>query len=265
MCGDSTSIDAVERLMNGETAELCFTSPPYADQREYNGEKELSTEHLATFIRAAYGKTTFFAVNLGYARKDGAVCPYWDDYISEAKSCGLNLLSWNVWDKGNPGAIGNHTAMFGIEHEWIFVFGPAPKELNRTIENDSAGALTHGPLGRNADGSKIPERRREIRSHRQLGTVLRLPPDTVTRIDHPAKFPVGLPEAYIEAMTSLDGGIYEPFGGSGSTLIACEKTKRKCFMMELDPHYVDVIVARWCKYSGKTSIKRNGEPMEWTI
>ena len=58
---------------------------------------------------------------------------------------------------------------------------------------------------------------------------------------------------------------YDLFGGSGSTLIACEKTKRRCFMMELDPHYCDVIVSRFVKYTGKTSIKRNGEPMEWTI
>lgn len=55
------------------------------------------------------------------------------------------------------------------------------------------------------------------------------------------------------------------FGGSGSTLIACEKTKRRCFMMELDPHYIDVIVTRWCKYTGVTEIKKNGQPITWTI
>jgi DNA modification methylase len=52
--------------------------------------------------------------------------------------------------------------------------------------------------------------------------------------------------------------ILDLFGGSGSTLIACEKTKRKCFMMELDPHYVDVIIARWEKYTGQKAELING-------
>jgi hypothetical protein len=52
--------------------------------------------------------------------------------------------------------------------------------------------------------------------------------------------------------------VYDGFGGSGSTLIACEKTNRKCFMMELDPHYIDVIIARWEKFTGKKAELLNG-------
>ena len=59
--------------------------------------------------------------------------------------------------------------------------------------------------------------------------------------------------------------IADVYGGSGSTLIACEKTKRKCYMMEIDPHYIDVIVNRWCKFTGETKIKRNGKSFEWSI
>lgn len=77
---------------------------------------------------------------------------------------------------------------------------------------------------------------------------------------HPNQKPIGLTEKILDGANVLD-----LFGGSGSTLIACEKTNRKCFMMELDPHYVDIIVSRWCKYTGKTEIKRNGEPMTWTL
>jgi len=73
LCGDSTNVQHVERLMGGQKASLCFTSPPYADQREYGGGKELSTEHLATFIRAAHGFVELFAVNLGISRKGGEV------------------------------------------------------------------------------------------------------------------------------------------------------------------------------------------------
>ena len=73
------------------------------------------------------------------------------------------------------------------------------------------------------------------------------------------------PVALMEWGLSFSKGtkILDLFGGSGSTLIACEKTKRRCFMLELDPHYIDIIISRWCKYTGKKEIKRNGEPMEW--
>lgn len=72
-------------------------------------------------------------------------------------------------------------------------------------------------------------------------------------------FPVALPEAYIRACTSSNGTVYEPFSGSGSTLIACEKTNRRCFGMEIDPGYCDVILARWEKFTGKQATLVTGE------
>lgn len=258
MCGDSTSIDAVENLMNGENAELCFTSPPYADQREYNGEKELSTQHLATFIRASCHLCKYYAINLGLSRKEGQLNTYWDDYITEARSSNLLFLSWNVWDKGECGSIGNQTAMFGISHEWIFVFGPNKKELNRTVENKSAGELANHNGNRQKDGTVKKQKDRIIGQYSQLKTIYQCTAQKARdEIDHPARFPVGFPEGYIEAMTLHGESIYEPFGGSGTTLIACEKTNRRCFMMEIDPHYCDVIVARWEKYSGKKATLLN--------
>jgi DNA modification methylase len=259
MCGDSTAITDVERLMDGKKAELCFTSPPYADQREYNGGKELSTEYLATFIRAAYGKARYFAVNLGYSRKDGEVNQYWDDYIKEAKNCGLKLLSWNVWDKGECGSIGNQSAMFGISHEWIFVFGEKTKDLHRTLENKSAGAKANHTGNRQADGKIKKSKERIVLSHQQLKTVYSCTAQKARdEINHPARFPVEFPEGYIEAMTNFGDSVFEPFGGSGSTLIACEKTDRHCFMMELDPHYCGVILDRWQKFTGKKAQREDG-------
>lgn len=252
MCGDSTNTDNVMALFAGAKAELCFTSPPYADQREYNGEKELSTEFLATFIRAAYGVAKYFAVNLGYARKNGEVSPYWDDYLKEAKDCGLRFLSWNIWDKGECGSIGNQTAMFGISHEWIFVFGPETKKLNRTVPNKSAGDRANHTGNRQRDGSIKKSKECIIGDFSQMKTVYACTAQKARdEIDHPARFPVEFPEGYIEAMTDPSDTVYEPFGGSGTTLIAAEKTGRSCLIMELDPQYADVIVARWEKYTGK--------------
>lgn len=259
MCGDSTSIDAVDKLMNSEKAELCFTSPPYSDQREYNGNKDLSTEYLATFIRSANNYVKYFVVNLGYSRKNGEVNTYWDDYIKEAKNCGLKLLSWNIWDKGECGSIGNQTAMFGIQHEWIFVFGHDAKELNKTVANKNVNKNVnknrHGTI-RQKDGSlsKIKNPETKVHEFSQLKTIVYQTPLKARNlgIDHPAMFPVEFPEQFLEAMTNNSDGVYDPFGGSGSTLIACEKTNRKCFMMELDPHYCSIIIERWKQFTGKT-------------
>lgn len=252
MCGDSTSTDAVETLFAGAKAELCFTSPPYSDQREYNGEKDLSTEYLATFIRTAYGRSKYLVVNLGYSRKNGEVNQYWDDYIKEAKACGLKLLSWNIWDKGECGSIGNQTAMFGISHEWIFVFGTEPKALNRTIPNKNAGYFSDHNSTRQSDGSVKKGANRTVGEFSQLKTVYECSAQKARdNIDHPARFAVEFAEGYYEAMTDPGNVVYEPFGGSGTSLIAAEKTGRICRIMELDPKYCDVIVKRWEDFTGK--------------
>lgn len=74
---------------------------------------------------------------------------------------------------------------------------------------------------------------------------------------HPAEFPVELPSRCIKMHSREDDIVLEPFGGSGTTLIAAEQLNRKCFMMELDPHYCDVIIARWEKLTGNKAEKVN--------
>ena len=87
-----------------------------------------------------------------------------------------------------------------------------------------------------------------------MESVLELLPEmSDIRKEHPATFPVKLPEAYIKAMTDESDVIIEPFGGSGTTLIAAEKLGRSCRIMELDPKYCDVIRKRWTKWA-----KENG-------
>ena len=258
MCGDSTSVDAVETLMGGAKAQFCFTSPPYADQREYNGGKELSTQHLATFIRTSSGFCSFFAVNLGLSRKNGEVNTYWEDYIAEARQCNLKFSSWNIWDRsGEGGSIGNMTAPFPINHEWIFVFAYESPDLNRTIPNKHGGKDVSATI-RGAD-SEFAKRKSVVHDLGKIGTVLKCGVQR-GKNEHPAMFPVELPQNYIEACTKNDDIVYEPFGGSGSTLIACEKTNRHARLMELDPKYCDVIIKRWQDFTGKqATLEATGE------
>lgn len=70
--------------------------------------------------------------------------------------------------------------------------------------------------------------------------------------------PIGLIANELQISSNKDSVILDCFGGSGSTLIACEQLKRKCRMIELSPHYIDVIIQRWQKLTGKDAIRQDG-------
>lgn len=258
LCGDSTKKEDVERLMNGESAELLFTSPPYSDMRDYNGDKDLSVDHLSDFINVYSDFADYQVINLGLKRANNEVVPYWDEYIKKAQDSGYKFLSWNIWKKPNAGSIANQTAMFPIEHEWLFVFGENVKKLNKTIKNKTAGKVSKRHY-RKADGTIINGELRTRHNKRPIGSVIELCQEVNKELNqhHPAIFPIELPSKYIEAMTDQNDNVIEPFCGSGTTLIACEQLNRNCFAMELDPHYCDVILSRWEQFTNQTAKKLN--------
>jgi DNA modification methylase len=253
LCADSTDANNTARLFKNKEAELCFTSPPYADQREYNGGKNLSTEHIAKFIEVT--KAKYFVINLGIMTKNQAINCYWDDYIKSAEKSGLKLLSWNIWSRqGFAGfTINQIKGMFAIEHEWIFVFGKEPKILNKTIKNKSHsdGEVKDVSVRLNNGDRRIDTI--TTNGFRQLGTIYSGGVERKPVGNHPATFPIEFPITYIEAMTNRKEIVYDPFGGSGTTLMACEQLDRTSYIMELDPKYCDVIIKRWESYTGKTA------------
>ena len=260
LCGDSTDSDAVAKLMDGQKAELLFTSPPYSDMREYNGSKDLSVTNLVEFITSFYEYCEYQIINLGIQRKDNDINEYWNDYINKARDNGYKFLSWNVWAKPSAGSIGNQSAFFPIAHEWIFVFGKKFKDINRTCERTTSvkKERTHRKV-RQADGSMknstvgfqgaLKEMESVFYSNPELGAI---------RKDHPATFPIELPSEYIKAITNEGDLIAEPFTGSGSTMVASHQLNRKCYGMELDPKYCQVIIDRMKKLDPTLIIKRNG-------
>ena len=274
LCGSSTDKNDVTRLMEGQKSKLLFTSPPYSDMRTYNGDKELSVDSIAQFIPCYEPSTALQAVNLGIQRKDGEVYPYWNAYLDTAKQAGLKLLAWNVWDKLTCGSVGQQKAMIPIRHEWIFCFGKEPVPVNPTWRKKEASIYSGGRYNkiRQADGSfRIARRGNEIGAFKKMESLLELPEQTslesVTkqlsekgkiRAEHPATFPVALPSEYIVAFTDENDIVVEPFGGAGTTLIACEQLDRTCFIMELDAHYCDVIIKRWENFTG-CKAKKDGQ------
>jgi DNA modification methylase len=257
LCGDSTSVTDVERLMGGQKAEYLFTSPPYADLRTYGqADADMSVAHLKMFIRSFMELCSYVTINLGLKRKEHEVVPYWDEYIAEAKDCGYKFLSWGVWARPSAGSVGNQSAFFPCTHEWMFTFGKAFKDINRCEDRrTNPHKIGDTRMVRQPDGSMKGSSRGEQGERKELESVIFLNPELgAIRKEHPATFPVALPEKFINAITSSGESVVDPFGGSGSTLIACEKTGRKCYMMELSPQYCDVIVTRWEQATGKKAV-----------
>ena len=266
LCGDSINEEHIAELMNHRDSELLFTSPPYSDMREYNGGKDLTVSNLAQFIAKYEPYCHYQAVNLGIQRKDNEIVSYWDEYIEIARNAGYKFLAWNVWAKQNAGSVGQQSAFIPIAHEWIFVFGTDFKDINRVEKRKTA--IKKGKTERSvrqADGSMKyssfgkQEHLKEMESvyfqTAEMGAIRKL---------HPATFPIDLASKYIRSITDVDEIIVDPFLGSGSTLIAAEKTGRICYGMELDPKYVDVIVQRYVDYTGNEYITKNGIPTTWT-
>jgi len=253
LCGDSTDADNVATVFKSNNVRLCFTSPPYAQQRDYKNPAELSVEHLSNFLPTAVSSVEYFAVNLGISRSEGVIDQYWDRYIDAAKNAGLGLLSWNIWSRENMKmSIGQSTAMFPIQHEWVFVFGTEPTKLIPIIENKYGGKslLT---TDRQQDGTLKNKGRKTTRHRRELGTITTL--QAVNRNDdHPAQFPVGLPQLYLQ---SFGGDVFDPFCGSGTTLIAAEQLGRRCYAIEIEPSYCQVTIDRWEAFTGKTAKRVN--------
>ena len=228
MCGDSTSEDDVAKLMGGEKADMVFTSPPYGVSVDslrggFKKQKKLYNEYEDTPKETKEVNKKALSIALGVSD-----VVFWNiQYGTGNKEWFFDVLLLNklvdifIWSKTNPppGSFDN-IATSGFE--FIFLF-------SNTIK-----------------GRKVP--RGSFKGH-ELSTVYT---SAVTRMNngHKASFSLEMVNHFL---SKIDGEtVYEPFLGSGSTLIACEKTNRKCYGMEIDVKYMNTILKRFEEYSGDT-------------
>jgi DNA modification methylase len=214
MCGDSTSIDAVDSLMMGKRADMVNTDPPYGVSYQSNMRTK-----SAKFDVLKNDDVILDIVPVIEACSTGWVFIWttWkviDKWLENTKGFGFptNMV---IWSKGG-GGIGDLKKTFLTDYEMALVF-------NR-------GAVLCG---------------------KRVGSVWKVGKDGAAEYSHPTQKPVALAEEAIDKTTRQGAVVLDLFGGSGSTLIACEKTGREARLMELDPKYVDVIVRRWQEFTGK--------------
>ena len=234
MCGDSTSIDAVERLMDGEKVNMVFTDPPYGISIVKGSKVGGSKPFGSKDSRGTVGATNVVKANL-YAPIAG------DDTIDVAieaiqviKTLGAkveiiwggnyyaqaleNSSCWIVWDKENTGNFADAELAWTNQKTAVRIF--------KHMWNGMVKASEHGQK----------------------------------RV-HPTQKPVKLAEWCFEQYGAECETVLDLFCGSGSTLIACESSGKTGYMMELSPHYCDVIVKRWQEFTGKQAIHaETGKP-----
>lgn len=257
ICGDATDRDVVAALMQGDLSRLCFTSPPYGNQRDYTsgGISDWDGLMRGVFAHLPMAGDGQVLVNLGLIHRDNEVIPYWDGWLSWMRQQGWRRFAWYVWDQG-PGMPGDWAGRFAPSFEFVFHFNRESRKPNKIVPCKHAGQESH----LRADGSSTAMRGKDGEvggwTHKGLPTQDTSIPDSVIRvmrhkgkigqdIDHPAVFPVALPEFVIEAYTAAGDIVFEPFGGSGTTMLAAERTGRICRSVEIAPEYVDVAIKRF--------------------
>ena len=257
ICGDATDRAVVAALMEGDTARLCFTSPPYGNQRDYTlgGIADWDGLMRGVFAHLPMSQDGQVLVNLGLIHRECEVIPYWDDWLSWMREQNWRRFAWYVWDQG-PGMPGDWQGRLAPSFEFIFHFNRESRKPNKIVPCKHAGQESH----LRADGSSTAMRGKDGEvggwTHAGQPTQDTRIPDSVIRvmrhkgkigqdIDHPAVFPVALPQFIIEAYTDAGDMVFDPFGGSGTTMLTAERTGRICRSVEIAPEYVDVAIKRF--------------------
>ena len=215
LCGDSTKAEDVERLMDGKRAGMVHTDPPYG--MSYQSNMRTKTAKFAVIENDDKILTEW--IPRAIDNSDGWVFIWttWkvlEQWFPVVKPFG-KITNMVVWSKGG-GGIGDLKKTFSTDHEIAFVF-------NR-------GAELCG---------------------KRIGSVWSFGKDAAGEYEHPTQKPVALAAEAIDKTTRGGCLVYDPFLGSGTTLIAAEQLGRTCYGMEISPQYCDVIVKRWETLTGQ--------------
>jgi DNA modification methylase len=251
MCGDTTKREDVEKLMNGEKADMVFTDPPYNVGYDYWGFRgtrkrgfiskkvfndKKSPEEYQKFIKDCFQNAYDFS-------KDS--CSFYCWHAIKTSTEVRNGITESRWYISQTIIWLKNYAVFSPGQDYHRIYEPCYfgwKKGKKHFVNTRFGKWNEAILLDREDFENWLDVLYEKR-------------DSSIKYQHPTQKPVRLAERAIKKHSERGGIVLDLFGGSGSTLIACEQLNRRCYMMELDPKYVDVIIKRWEKHTNKKAEK----------
>jgi DNA modification methylase len=267
LCGDATDAATVARVMGGDRAALLVTSPPYGNQRDYTtggvADWDALMHGACSHLSAAMADDGQALVNLGLIHRDGEWMPYWLGWLDWMRAQGWRRFGLYVWDQG-PGLPGDWNGRLAPSFEFIFHFNRTARQANKIVpcrwaghvnaekgglraKDGTVGTWTHA--GQGVQDTRIPDNVLRITRHKARGI----------ETEHPAVFPVALPAFLMEAYSDTGAVVYEPFSGSGTTILAGQRTGRLVRAIELAPSYVDLAIARWRTLHPDLSVTLDGD------
>lgn len=262
MCGDSADAETQRRLFKGHAPKMIFTDPPYgvaigdknALLNEQNGSKSITTNIIGDTLSSA---DLYKVLVQAFGNLRDNADPAASYYVSSPQGGELGLMMMMMRDAGLP-----------VRHMLIWVKSSPCFSLGRldydyrhepifytwTKKHDFYGGYSNTVIDDTKPLEKMTKAELKEMVHAlQEGretSVLYCDKPTSSHL-HPTMKPVKLVGRFIINSSREGDTVADIFGGSGTTMIACEQLKRKCRMLELDPHYCDVIIDRWEKYTGK--------------
>jgi DNA modification methylase len=271
MCGDCRDAGDVATLLAGAKIDLAVTSPPYADRRKYDEETEFEPippdKYVAWFSGVAEQVAKHLVddgswiVNIKPGAEGLDTYLYVHDLVAaHVRQWGWHFATEFCWERS--GVPKGPVLRLKNQFEPVYQFVRSRwKFYPDHVRHLTDSAITPvGPGGGNTswDGNQgsaavlRPEQTAAV-GEGWAFPGNRIPPMKATHeaTGHPAAFPVGLPEFFVRLMTLPGDNVYDPFVGSGSTIMAAENQERSGFGMELSPVYVDVAVARWQAHTGR--------------
>jgi DNA modification methylase len=242
LCGDSTDSDQVAKLMNGEKADMVFTSPPY------NGNTTMYDYVIVDGKKKRKDKPLY-----ENNETDNKTSQEYIDFLHSVMNiCFINTYGYIFWNI-------NYNAK--SRFEYIECVYPYRDKLQETIVWKKNAIPTANGLTRNFEFIFMFKTNEEIRhlnkEYDVTHNVWEVNNSGSQTDTHKACFPIGLPSKAI-ALNESTKLIFEPFTGSGTTMVASHQLKRKCYGMELDPKYCQVIIDRMRKLDSSLVIKKNG-------
>lgn len=264
ICGDCRDAQTVTRLLDGSAINVAFTSPPYASQRKYDESSGFRPippdEYVEWFdsvqanVRQHLAADGSWFVNIKEHCEDGQRHLYVKDLtIAHVRRWGWMFKDELAWKHhGKPGRV---WSTFKNQWEPIFHFSTVVHVKCRphNVSHES-GSVPRGGGGNMSDAQSRGESAKAV----DIGPGMAYPGNVIEAVGsdgkHPAAFPVALPEFFIKAYSDPGDTIFDPFLGSGTTLIAAAKNKRIAFGCEISPAYCDLIRRRWTAYADEAGV-----------